>query len=484
MKYLSTLLALLTSTPLVSAQIPTSLDETLALGLPVLSITTEDAKEPSCSFVACPPGCMGTGIKAEKIPGSVTRYSPDGTIEYSSGEYVKNTGGMKIKVRGNTSAQDVKKPYKIKLEKKADLLNRDKSFKDKNWILINDMRLYATIGFTISELLGQEWTPAHEFVNVIMNGDFRGTYLLVEAIERNTDCRINVADDGFVVEHDAYWWNENGEYVPSSMTPSFNYTFKYPDFEDMTDRQIDYISQAVLDFEQSVNDATYDRYINVDSFARWYLIHDIMGTGDPGGANFYLTKYDSTADSKFNLTPAWDFDMSLATPGIWARTHTMRFQQLFSSSNPAFLAAYVKLWNEIGWDVYDKMKNILDDMEQNSDAFNKSVQATNARWQHGFQTTTQAVPKFRDWYDERQMWIHQQMEALSNDIPTAVGNVGVENGIFTICGNTVTSTTPVYLGIFTPDGTTVFDGMTSTFTLPAPGLYIIRSGSKTVKVII
>ena len=133
-----------------------------------------------------------------------------GVIVYDSGNFLKGESGMTIKIRGNTSAYDEKKPYKIKLQKKADLLLRgeDNIYKDKNWLLIKDETLNAKMGFKLNELLGFEWTPQYRYVNLVINGNYKGVYMLVEAITRNNKCRLCVDDDGYIFEYDAYWWNE------------------------------------------------------------------------------------------------------------------------------------------------------------------------------------------------------------------------------------------------------------------------------------
>jgi len=120
--------------------------------------------------------------------------------------------GITLKIRGNTSAYGNIKPYKINLQTKADLLNRgnDETYADKDWILINGDKMNTIVGFKISELIGMSWTPAYQFVHVVLNGQFRGLYLLMESVKRNPRCRLDVdKESGYIFEHDAYWWKED-----------------------------------------------------------------------------------------------------------------------------------------------------------------------------------------------------------------------------------------------------------------------------------
>ena len=155
------------------------LDSICSLGLPVMCIETVDHEEPTCDYISHPAGTIGAGIaNATKVPSSVKIYSPsDSSLIYDSGEYVQDESGATVKIRGNTSAYPPKKPFKIKLQKKADLLMRgDKRFNDKNWLLIVDDELMTTFGFIVSDVVKMEWTPRGQYVNLIFNGDYRGVY--------------------------------------------------------------------------------------------------------------------------------------------------------------------------------------------------------------------------------------------------------------------------------------------------------------------
>ena len=79
------------------------------------------------------------------------------------------------------------------------------------------------------------------------------------------------------------------------------------------------------DVESSILDGTYPQRIDVNSFAKWLLLHDIIGTYDSGGSNMYLSLYDSL--SKVRMVSPWDFDSSLnpENKSSWARIHFLKY---------------------------------------------------------------------------------------------------------------------------------------------------------------
>ena len=330
-----------------------SLTDIVVKGLPVVYVQTIDNEEPTCEYVSHPAGCMGKSIRnATKVPGRLVIYQRLDNMDsvlYDSGDYDKDVSGMTIKLRGNTSAYEDKKPYKIKLQKKFDLLFRgdDATYKDKEWLLLRDDYLTTIAGLKVNELVGMVWTPRHHFVNLVINDVYRGTYLLCEAIKRNPDCRLNVdKNSGFIFECDPYWWNED-VYVTSSYAPSYTSTFKYPDTDDLLPEQKAYLQSLVTRYERSVSNGTYHELIDVASFARWCLVHDITGTKDAGGTNRFYTKYDTTEATPIVMPVAWDFDMAERTSTSWSRSHTSHMTAFFNSSNRRFVAEFVAAWVKI-----------------------------------------------------------------------------------------------------------------------------------------
>ncbi len=362
---LSTLL-LTYSVGIGAAQSLFSEDSIQALGLPVVTIVTVGGEEPTCEYVDHPEGMAGYGTRnATKVPGRLT-ITLDNEMLYDSGPYVKDSSGMRIKIRGNSSAWPQKKPYKVKLEVGADLLRGEK-YADRDWLLLKDPELLQTIGFEASRLIGMEWTSGHRYVNVVMNGDYRGLYLLCEPVERNTRCRIDVSKTGYIVESDAYFWNED-LYIPSSLRP-FGWTLKYPDADDVTEERLAWLTSELAGLEEALSGDSYAERIDVESFARWLLTHDILGTWDSYGSNLFVARYDSI-DSKVRMPVLWDFDTIFRMEGAWANIHRERFffHFLLASEDDTFRRAYLWLWNEVHQEVFDGMLSYIDSYAASEEA--------------------------------------------------------------------------------------------------------------------
>lgn len=407
-----------------------ALTDIIATGLPTMVVETIDHEEPTCDYVYAPAGCMGASItNATKVPGRLMIYQRLNGVDsvlYDSGEYEESASGMTIKIRGNTSAFEAKKPYKIKLQKKKDLLFRgdEATFKDKEWLLLKDDRMLTTAGFKVSELAHMIWVPGHQFVNVIINNDYRGVYLLCEAVKRNPDCRLNVdKNTGYIFECDPYWWNED-VYVNSITSPRYNFTFKYPDSDEITAEQLEYIQGVVTQYENSLTTNYYPQYLDVESFAAWCLVHDIMGTTDSGGANRYYTKYDNSDTSKIFMPVAWDFDMAERSGSDWSKCHTSHMSKLFENNNHLFVDAFVGLWRKINITLINDFSQYFTDFQNSSQgaALNASYQLNEIVWGTNL-TVPSLVSSRKRWINKRYIWLFTQINALNPRGDTNINGV-------------------------------------------------------------
>lgn len=397
-------------------------------GLPIVQIDTVNGEEPTCEYSLPPTGCYGRGIKnATKVPARMKIFK-DGNNEaiYDSGEYVKKESGLTIKLRGNTSASLTSKtPYKLKLQKKTDLLaelidRNDKEFKDKDWILLKDgTSLNTFVGMAVADIARTTWTPKFSYVNVIINGQYRGVYMLIEAISQSKK-RIDVADDGYIIERDAYWWNEDIKFITDM---NQKYTFKYPDSEDITDEQIEFIKNYMNTVEEHIKNGTYKDYIDIDSFARWFLIHDILGTKDWAGSNIYMTKYDSSIESNPNedgtwskiiMSTPWDFDTIYKRPDQWASIHEIdRNYSKILFLNSLFLESYKSLWTDISNNLVTEIQAKLSDIQSSiGNDLDISRQCDAKKWNTSYTSVEQNILEAEEWFISRKIWLDSAINEL------------------------------------------------------------------------
>lgn len=368
-------------------------DETITWpDIPLLTVTTENGIFPTCDVIYPPEGCVGTGItNAEYVPGRLVMTLKGDTL-YDSGNYIKDESGMRIKIRGNsTGATDGQKPYKIKLSKKFDMLRRgDDAYKEKDWNMLRistwnpgleneESNILTVLGFIISKAVGMEWTPGYTFVNLVMNDKYMGMYYLTDAIERG-DKRVDIKKSGYLIENDAYWWNEDVYFKTNHQPTELGYTYKHPDSDDVDEQTTQKIQNYLNKFEDELysGDGDIAEYIDLHAFARWILAHDIMNTADIMGSNMYIYKYDfdeaNPTSTKLKMGPLWDFDSSFKEPDNndkWSLEHISIYfywPELFKY--PEFVKTYVDVWNEVKPSLLD---NIVKDFDALTDIYGNSL---------------------------------------------------------------------------------------------------------------
>ena len=295
-------------------------------------------------------------------------YSESGTALFLDGKGHKYFEGNieEIHCRGNSSFEDTdKKSYIIKLEQKTDLFGMGSA---KKWILIanafDNTLLRNTTAFAIAKLLNLAYTPDAQYVDVYANGNFLGNYLLTEKIEvgknrvsvRDLEEEVKTLNDnmpldsmeffmepqgrlfstkgyripeepdnisgGYLLELDSsdrYGLEASG-FLTSRMQPVVFASPKYASYE-----QVSYIANRYQDFEDAIfsedgyspyTGAAYSDYIDMDSFARKYLLEEFVKNLDASFTSQYLYKYDDSISDKFFAGPCWDYDKSIAASGI------------------------------------------------------------------------------------------------------------------------------------------------------------------------
>lgn len=233
---------------------------------------------------------------------------------------------LQIKARGNwTRTGFSKKPFKLKLDKKQNLLGLTPD-KSKHYALLahaDDTNGYLRnfTSFNLGERIGLPWTPKMQPVELVINGDYRGLYFLTESI-RVEEGRVNITEQndnetdknlvsgGYIVELDNYDEENQIQMEELSCTPwqhcdllriSWDTPEVYSDLQKrfITD-QFSAINQAI----GSNSDETWS-YLDLDDAARYYLVEEITGHTESYHGSTYLYR-DWGEGEKWHFTPLWD----------------------------------------------------------------------------------------------------------------------------------------------------------------------------------
>ena len=244
----------------------------------------------------------------------------------------------KIRGRGNTTWLEAKKPYKIQFTNDAayakvpDFLGMKKN---RNWALLADyldkslMRNKLAFSLATSSAFadGLKWTSSGQHVEVTLNGDYIGVYLLTEDIridparlnirKMSTSAAANQIDGGYIVEVDVPLdcFNDGVLNLQHHTPRDAHICVDTPDEEAITPAQLAYIKTLLDTVENDIYGSGDLARINPVSFADWYLLNEFFKNQD---AVFFSSDFmwkDTNAatipaDRVLNMGPIWDFDIA------------------------------------------------------------------------------------------------------------------------------------------------------------------------------
>ncbi|MCR5653118.1 MAG: CotH kinase family protein [Ruminococcus sp.] len=254
----------------------------------------------------------------------------NGAIVDSSGN-IDNTAIKKIKGRGNTTWDKAKKPFNITYNSAVSIAGMEKRKKFSLLANYQDASLARNrILYDLSDAVGMPYASDSRFVDFYMNGVYYGSYQCAEKIEIGKNDLINdisdtdyIAEDGSLASNFSFCIEIDPSYAQDdyhTSSSSNEITIKSPELT--SDKQ--YYSEVKdkikskftgLFAKLGSSSATYETLsetIDVDSFAKIYLINELGKNWDSGVSSFYMV-YKQSTDGKwrFYASPVWDYDNTL-----------------------------------------------------------------------------------------------------------------------------------------------------------------------------
>lgn len=290
--------------------------------------------------------------KGNREKGSLTIVSPDGSTNYKGeAEYIKG--------HGNATFVYEKKSYQVKLQDKASVLGMGEN---KRFVLLANQHentfLRNRITFELAQAVGLPYTSECRNVDLYINGEYRGNYLLCDKVEVGSGS-VAITDSEKAVEeanselvkrgvtpqaygskdyakstHKGIAWPKEPEDVTGGYLFELEYSQRYEDEtsgvitklgqpvvvkspKEMTKGQGKYAAALLNSFERAIfepdgvdkrSQLHYTEIADFDSLVRKYMIEEISKNYDANKSSQYFYKDSDSVDSFLYAGPVWDYD--------------------------------------------------------------------------------------------------------------------------------------------------------------------------------
>jgi hypothetical protein len=289
----------------------------------------------------------------QNIPADIDKITADMGMVWN-GDGLRNSvadpfnayfGKIGIEKRGSTSLGYPKNSYNLET-RKASGGNWNVSLLgmplENDWILygpfIDRSLMRDVLIYRLSNAMGL-YAPRSRFCELVLNGEYRGVYVLLEKIKRDKN-RVNVAElhpdetrgdsltGGYILKIDK---EEPGPKpgFNSSIQPSLKYQYHYPDPDSLAPEQETYIHNFIDAFEATMNgpafadpEEGYPKWLDMDSFVDYFILQEISKNVDGYRLSTFLSKEKDSDGGKLLAGPVWDFNITFGNANYYEGWHT------------------------------------------------------------------------------------------------------------------------------------------------------------------
>ncbi len=376
---------------------------------------------------------------------------------FLSDDFNNYSGTINIEYRGSTSQVFLKKSYgfetqgKYGIEYNVSLLDLPKG---NDWVLYapySDKSLIRNIlSYQLSRNMGH-YAPRTKLCELVVNGEYRGVYVLIEKIKRDTE-RVDIdklkpeeisGDDltgGYILKKDKLT-GSSGEYWRTRIGGIY-FQYEYPKFSEITPEQEDYILNYLDNFEEVlVSDQFMDpengyrKYLNESSFVDLFIINEISKNVDGYFLSTYFFKDKESKGGKLTAGPVWDYNLSFGYANYREGYKTEGFQLRVNPSpwwwdrliqDPKFVSTIKSRWNDLRENQFtdDALMAIIDSL---SLLLEESQQRNFERWDilghdiwpgyYVCESFEDEIDSLKTWTIERLRWLDQNLESWTKIEP-------------------------------------------------------------------
>ena len=266
-----------------------------------------------------------------RIPAYMGIIDNESGVNQLTDDFNDYDGHITIERRGNSSQWNDKRPYRFETvdqdgeNNNVELLGMPE---ENDWVLYapwqDKTMIRNVLAYQLSNDMGR-YASRTRYVELYLNGDYQGIYVLMEKIKRDND-RVNISklnpeeiegDDltgGYILKFDWFFTGDNiGGF--QSDNDGITYNYHYPKPSDIVPEQEEYIQNYIDDFENimlSNNYADsiigYPSMMNVESFVDFILVQELAKNVDAYRLSTYIYKDKDSIDNRLTAGPVWDFN--------------------------------------------------------------------------------------------------------------------------------------------------------------------------------
>ena len=264
------------------------------------------------------------------------------------------TDKVKIKVRGNSTANPTngKKAYRLKFDKKLGATKHDMlglGYSARNWTLLANVFDHSMVrnalSYHLEKKVGMDFCPGYKFADVVINGNYRGTYQICDHVEIDKN-RVNINEDtGWMLE-----FQGRGDMLDKPLCFSKDgilMNIKNPEPADEKDEaQVAAVIAPIQDWftgtwkSKWTGSNVFDtqtgwRSVNdEESLIKFWIITEL--TGDYDGW-MTVKAYKEADEDKLHYGPVWDKDLAY---GNYSGENSNVF--ISDTQNSSSLTGYLK----------------------------------------------------------------------------------------------------------------------------------------------
>ncbi|MCR5307936.1 MAG: CotH kinase family protein, partial [bacterium] len=285
-------------------------------------------------------------------------------VSVTNGSEVElNAVAAGVKARGNYTVNNPKKPFRIKFEKKQSMLGLHDGEKYKSWLLLAAYKDWSYLrdatAFYLAHKLSDDYVSDFRLVNLYINNQFWGVYLLCEQQEVKSG-RVSITEPwmledetyytgteiGYFLEYDGYYYEEaaleqftvnyrpiesydetsisefqNGFTIKSDIYSEAQNTF----IKNYMQKTFDICYDAILNNEYYEFNSTYSstsksstiknsyeaisKVVDIDSLVNAYILAEITCDADFAYSSFYMdVDFGENGDKLLRFEAPWDYD--------------------------------------------------------------------------------------------------------------------------------------------------------------------------------